>query len=161
MIAGGSGMCVTTFSFTSPDSGLPSTPMHQILEYALKNKENKTRFTLIFANVTEKDILLKEQFDEWEKKYPNTFKAVYTLDKPSEGWKGPTGYVNAELIKQHVAPATLGEKVKVLVCGPPGQVASLAGKKAGYAQGELSGVLKELNYTPEQASTSVSTVTWR
>ena len=42
--------------------------MHQILEYALKNKENKTRFTLIFANVTEKDILLKEQFDEWEKK---------------------------------------------------------------------------------------------
>ncbi|KAI5898869.1 ferredoxin reductase-like protein [Schizophyllum commune H4-8] len=134
MIAGGSGI----------------TPMHQILEYALKNKENKTRFTLIFANVTEKDILLKEQFDEWEKKYPNTFKAVYTLDKPSEGWKGPTGYVNAELIKQHVAPATLGEKVKVLVCGPPGQVASLAGKKAGYAQGELSGVLKELNYTPEQ-----------
>ncbi|KAL1687131.1 hypothetical protein GGG16DRAFT_117259 [Schizophyllum commune] len=81
------------------------TPLHQILEYALKNKENRTHFTLIFAD------------------------AVYTLDKLSEGWKGPTGY-----------------HVRVLVCGPPGQVAALAGKKASYAQGELLGVLKGLNY---------------
>ena len=34
--------------------------------------------------------------------------------------------------------------------GPPGQVASLAGKKDGMKQGELSGILKELGYTPEQ-----------
>lgn len=134
MIAGGSGV----------------TPMHQILEHALPNKENKTRFTLIFANVTEKDILLKEQFDEWEKKYPNTFKAVYTVDQPTDGWTGATGYVNSEMIKKHLAPATLGEKVKVFVCGPPGQVAALAGKKAGYQQGDLSGILKEAGYTPEQ-----------
>ena len=45
--------------------------MHQILEYALKNKENKTRFTLIFANVTPQDILLKEQFDELKAKHPD------------------------------------------------------------------------------------------
>ncbi|KAL1712276.1 hypothetical protein EV715DRAFT_297214 [Schizophyllum commune] len=110
-------------------SGIP--PMHKILEYALKNKENKTGFTPIFVNVTGKDILLKEQFDD-------------------EGWKGPTGYVNAELIEQPLAPATLDEKVKLIVGRPPDQVAALAGKKAGDAQGELLGVSKGLSYTPKQ-----------
>jgi hypothetical protein len=36
--------------------------------------------------------------------------------------------------------------------GPPGQVASIAGKKAGMKQGELKGILKELGYTEDQVS---------
>jgi cytochrome-b5 reductase len=44
----------------------------------------------------------------------------------------------------------LKEKVKIFVCGPPGQVAAIAGKKAGMKQGELGGILKELGYTEEQ-----------
>ncbi|KAI4293680.1 hypothetical protein K525DRAFT_274979 [Schizophyllum commune Loenen D] len=125
MIAGGSGICVPP-PLTSHLTPLqpPHAPDPRVR--ALKNKENKTGFTLIFA--------------------------VYTLNKPSEGWKEPTGYVNAELIKQHLAPAMLDEKVKLIVCRPPGQVAALAGKKAGDAQGELLGVSKGLNYTPKQAS---------
>lgn len=34
--------------------------------------------------------------------------------------------------------------------GPPGQVAAVAGKKAGMKQGELGGILKELGYTEDQ-----------
>lgn len=62
--------------------------MWQILEYALAEKNNKTKFTLIFANVEERDILLREEFEQLKKKYPDTFDVVHTLDKPSEGWKG-------------------------------------------------------------------------
>lgn len=78
--------------------------------------------------------------------------------------------MNADLLKQHIAPPSLGDKVKVFVCGesrcrkvdelkltsvtvtgPPPQVLSLAGKKDGpYKQGELTGVLKELGYTADQ-----------
>jgi hypothetical protein len=36
--------------------------------------------------------------------------------------------------------------------GPPGQVASIAGKKAGMKQGELKGILKELGYTEDQVN---------
>ena len=36
--------------------------------------------------------------------------------------------------------------------GPPPQVAAISGKKAGMAQGELGGVLKELGYTEDQVS---------
>lgn len=81
---------------------------------------------------------------------------------------GPNGYVNGDLIKQHFAPPSLGDKVKVFVCGeqfcrrvggpkltsiagPPPQVLSLAGKKDGPTkQGELAGILKELGYTTDQ-----------
>ncbi|KAL7284920.1 hypothetical protein ACG7TL_000008 [Trametes sanguinea] len=134
MIAGGSGI----------------TPMYQILEHALKDPSNKTRFTLIFANVTEKDILLKEEFDALKAKYPGTFDVVYTVDQASPDWKGPVGFVNRELVSQHLPPPTLGEKAKIFVCGPPGQVAAVAGPKDGMKQGELGGILKQLGYKDDQ-----------
>jgi cytochrome-b5 reductase len=125
-------------------------PLYQVLQHALADNTNKTKFKLIFANVTETDILLREEFDTMKKKYPNNFDVVYVLDKPPANWKGPSGYVSADLIQQHIAPPSLGEKVKVFICGPPPQVASLAGKKDGPRQGELNGVLKELGYTTDQ-----------
>jgi len=134
MIAGGSGI----------------TPMYQIVHHALSDPLNKTKFTLIFANITPGDILLKDEFDALKAKHPDTFNVVYTVDKADGDWKGPTGYVNQELIQQHIAPASLGEKVKVMVCGPPGQVNAIAGKKDGMKQGQVGGILKELGYTEDQ-----------
>ncbi|TFY55315.1 hypothetical protein EVG20_g9366 [Dentipellis fragilis] len=126
------------------------TPLYQILNHALSDPSNKTKFKLIFANVTEDDILLKGEFDAFKKKYPNNFDVVYALDKPSPSWKGYSGYVNAELLKKEIAGPELKEKTKVFICGPPGQVAAIAGKKAGMKQGELGGILKELGYTEDQ-----------
>ncbi|PPQ99512.1 hypothetical protein CVT24_005302 [Panaeolus cyanescens] len=126
------------------------TPLYQVVTHALSDKGNKTKFKLIYSNVTEKDILLREELDALKKKYPNTFDVVYLIDTPVEGWSGPTGYVNADIIKKHVGPADLKEKIKIFVCGPPPQVASIAGKKAGMKQGELGGILKELGYSEDQ-----------
>ncbi|KAI6136185.1 hypothetical protein F5141DRAFT_14210 [Pisolithus sp. B1] len=130
--------------------GTGIAPMYQVLQHVLADKNNKTKFKLLFANISEVDILLRQQLDAMKKKYPDTFDVVYVLDKPSEKWKGPSGYINSDVIKQHIAPPSLGEKVKVFVCGPPPQVSAIAGKKAGRDQGELSGILKELGYTENQ-----------
>ncbi|KAI6163705.1 hypothetical protein EDD17DRAFT_1566368 [Pisolithus thermaeus] len=130
--------------------GTGIAPMYQILQHVLADKNNKTKFRLLFANISEVDILLRQQLDAMKKKYSDTFDVVYVLDKPSEKWKGPSGYINSDLIKQHIAPPSLGEKVKVFVCGPPPQVSAIAGKKAGRDQGELGGILKELGYTENQ-----------
>jgi NAD(P)H-flavin reductase len=54
----------------------------------LAQKDNKTKFKLIFANVEERDILLREEFETMKKKYPENFDCVYTLDKPGKDWKG-------------------------------------------------------------------------
>ncbi|OCB86190.1 cysteine proteinase [Sanghuangporus baumii] len=126
------------------------TPLYQLLTYGLSKPENKTKFTLLFSNVSEKDILLREEFDELAKKFPDKFKVVYYVDKGEKDWKGETGYISKEGVKKHVPGPEKGNKVKIFVCGPPGQVASLAGNKDGMKQGELSGILKELGYTGEQ-----------
>ena len=67
---------------------LSSTPLYQVLTHALSKPENKTKFTLLFSNVSEKDILLKEEFDELAKKFPDKFKVVYYVDKGDKNWKG-------------------------------------------------------------------------
>lgn len=94
-----------------------STPLYQILTHALPDPANKTKFTLIFANLTEEDILLREEFDDLKKKYSDKFDVVYALDKPKEDWKGETGHLTGEVLKKYLAKPELGEKVKVFICG--------------------------------------------
>lgn len=65
---------------------------------------------------------------------------------------GPSGYITPDLVKSHAAKAATdaGDKVKVFVCGPPGQVAAIAGPKDGGKQGPVGGALKELGYEAGQ-----------
>jgi len=126
------------------------TPLYQLLNHALADPTNRTRFTLLYANVSETDILLREELSALERAHPQTLRVVHTLDNPPQGWAGASGYVSRDLIKTHVPPAELGEKVKVFVCGPPGQVLAVAGKKEGMKQGAIGGILKELGYSEDQ-----------
>ncbi|KAK0481484.1 cytochrome-b5 reductase [Armillaria novae-zelandiae] len=94
------------------------TPLYQVISHALPDPTNRTKFTLVYSNVTETDILMRPEIDALQKKYPNKLEVVYALDKPPAGWTGPTGFISKDLLKKHL---------KVFICGPPGQVAALAG----------------------------------
>lgn len=91
--------------------------MFQIIQHALTLPNDKTKITLIFSNVSEKDILVKETLDKWAADHKDRLKVVYALDKGDENWKGETGFVTLDLIKKHLAPPTAEGKVQVLVCG--------------------------------------------
>ncbi|KAF9108129.1 NADH-cytochrome b5 reductase [Mortierella sp. GBA35] len=107
MIAGGTGL----------------TPMLQIIRAVVKNPEDKTIINFIFANVTEEDIILKAELDLLSKKHPQ-FKVQYVLNNPPEGWTGGVGFVNAEMIKEHMpAPAA---DIKILLCGPPPMISAMS-----------------------------------
>ncbi|KAI8146343.1 hypothetical protein BJV82DRAFT_510116 [Fennellomyces sp. T-0311] len=132
MIAGGTGI----------------TPMLQLVRKIFGNKstDDKTKVTLIFANQTEDDILLREELESYAKSYPNRFKVVYALDRPPAKWDGHTGFVSKELIKKYLPKPDTPDSV-IFVCGPDPMLAALAGAKApDKSQGELGGVLKELGY---------------
>ncbi|KAF9190351.1 NADH-cytochrome b5 reductase [Haplosporangium sp. Z 27] len=107
MIAGGTGL----------------TPMLQIIRAIVKNPADKTKVNLIFANVTETDILLRAELDALAAKHPQ-FKVYYVLNTPPEGWTGGVGFVNAEMIKEHI-PAPAGD-IKVLLCGPPPMITAMS-----------------------------------
>jgi len=88
MIAGGTGI----------------TPMLQVVKAVIRGRAagDKTEIDLIFANVTEQDILLREDLDTLAKEDPG-FRVHYVLDRPPEGWTGGVGYVTSEMITVRVS----------------------------------------------------------
>ncbi|WAO89485.1 NADH-cytochrome b5 reductase [Fusarium falciforme] len=107
MIAGGTGI----------------TPMLQIMTAIVRGRSSgdRTKVDFIFANVTEQDILLKDELDSLAKDMG--IRIRYVLDKPPQGWKGGVGYITADMITKWL-PAPSPD-VKILLCGPPPMVGSL------------------------------------
>ena len=132
MIAGGTGV----------------TPMLQVIREILSNPDDHTEVSLVFANVTESDILLRSELDALAYLYPN-FKVYYTLDKPPSGWTGGKGFVSPEMI--HKRMPSPKEDCVVLVCGPKGMLEHICGpKEQKDVQGPLTGLLKAAGYTESQ-----------
>ena len=51
--------------------GTGITPMLQVLEEIARNPKDKTETHLVFANVSGKDVLMKETIDKLVKEHPN------------------------------------------------------------------------------------------
>ena len=133
MVAGGTGI----------------TPMLQVVDEILADKTDKTKVSLVFANVSEADILLKKEIDARAAADPARFKVYYVVDKASSWfWNGGVGYVNETMLKEHM-PSPSAESM-VYVCGPPPMYKAICGPKGTKedpkAQGELGGLLAKLGY---------------
>lgn len=130
--------------------GTGITPMYQLTRAIFSNPDDKTKVSLIFGNISEEDILLRQEWEKLEKEFPNRFKAYYTLDKPPKSWKQGKGFITKELLKE-VLPDPKSDNIKVFVCGPPGLYKAISGvKPSPQDQGDLTGLLKELGYEKDQ-----------
>ncbi|KAL9559685.1 hypothetical protein MBANPS3_000308 [Mucor bainieri] len=134
MIAGGTGI----------------TPMLQLIKkiFHEDSPDKNVKVSLIYANQTEQDILLKDELDKVAKEHPDRFKVVYALDKAPENWTGISGYVNKEVIQEHL-PSPQAEDSVIFVCGPPPMMKSIAGETVLMSQGKFGGILKELGYSKD------------
>lgn len=110
--------------------------MLQIIKAILKDPEDTTKVSLLFANQTEDDILVRSEL-EWLAKQNDHFSLWYTLDRAPEGfqlhiyiipsipcslsfspgWTYSSGFVNDEMIASHLPPP--GKDTLILMCGPP------------------------------------------
>jgi len=95
-------------------------PLYQLIRAICEDKTDNTEISLIYANRSEGDILMKQQLDRFSKASGGRFKVHYMLDHPGEGWTGGTGYINKDVLEQRMPKA--GPDTKVLLCGPPGMV---------------------------------------
>lgn len=133
--------------FVAGGSGI--TPIYQLTRAILNNPEDKTKISLVYANNTEEDILLRKEFEDLEKQYPGRFQKIFTVSKINSGSEGTLekGYVTKALIGKIWPGKEPGQKV--LVSGPPAMTEAVAGAKgmAGWTQGSIGGVLKELGYS--------------
>lgn len=108
MIAGGTGI----------------TPMLQIIRAVIRGRErgDKTELDLIFANVKENDILLREDLDALTRQDPS-FRVHYCLNEPPSGWMGSVGFVTGDIIKANMPPPA--NDIKIMMCGPPPMIGVL------------------------------------
>ncbi|GAV56085.1 hypothetical protein ZYGR_0AZ02570 [Zygosaccharomyces rouxii] len=122
LVAGGSGI----------------TPILQVLNEVVTTPEDVTKVSLIYANETENDILLKDELDELAEKYPH-FEVNYVVNRPTGNWKGFRGYVSQEML-QKCLPAPAVDN-RLFICGPSGMndlVLELANKIGWRFSGEES-----------------------
>eukprot|EP00243_Klebsormidium_subtile_P004238 TRINITY_DN18069_c0_g1_i1.p1 TRINITY_DN18069_c0_g1~~TRINITY_DN18069_c0_g1_i1.p1 ORF type:complete len:353 (-),score=92.03 TRINITY_DN18069_c0_g1_i1:246-1304(-) len=130
--------------------GTGITPMLQVIQQILKNPNDKTQVSLIYANNTEDDILLKNQLDQYAKEHPN-FKVFYVVGKPKHkaSWEGGVGFVSKEQVQKYL-PGPSDDSL-IMVCGPPGFMKHISGdKKSPKDQGEVEGLLQDLGFKKEQ-----------
>ncbi|KAI4564311.1 hypothetical protein MJT46_010109 [Ovis ammon polii x Ovis aries] len=111
------------------------TPMLQLIRCVTRRPSDKTVMSLIFANQTEEDILMRNELEEVARTHPMQFNLWYTLDRPPVDWKYSSGFITKDMIKEHL-PAP-GESTLILVCGPPPLIQTAAHpnlKKLGYTK---------------------------
>lgn len=119
MIAGGTGI----------------TPMLQLIRAVLGDPHDTTKLSLLFANQTEEDILLRDELEDFRDQHPKRFSLWYTIDRagprntsgytwralsPSlhrSEWQYSQGFVNETIISEHLFPPS--DETMVFMCGPP------------------------------------------
>ena len=124
--------------------------MRKVFDSETPSADKDSKFTLIFANTTEEDILFKDELDNLQKEHPERFNVHYVLEKPPQGWTGHTGYVTEELAKD-LLPKPDFESSIIFVCGPPPFMEAISGdKNPDKSQGTLRGFLKSLGYIQDR-----------
>jgi nitrate reductase (NAD(P)H) len=86
--------------------GTGITPAFQIIKFALdKDPNGACRFVLLFANKTERDILLRKELDELAVAHPDRLHLHYTISEPPmecpndyHCWAGSIGRVNDAMV---------------------------------------------------------------
>ncbi|XP_061662212.1 NADH-cytochrome b5 reductase 3-like [Syngnathoides biaculeatus] len=118
MIAGGTGV----------------TPMLQIITAVVKDPQDPTVCHLLFANQTEKDILLRPELEEIQVNNPERFKLWFTVDRAPAGWEYSEGFISEAMVREHLPPPSAD--TLVLMCGPPPMIQFACNPnldKAGHA----------------------------
>lgn len=65
--------------------GTGITPMLQLITAVFRDPEDQTCLSLLFANQSEDDILVREELEAVQQQHPDRFKLWYTVDRPTEG----------------------------------------------------------------------------
>jgi len=103
-------------SFGMIAGGTGITPMYQVALAVLADEDERTTLSLIAANLSEEDILLRKELDQLASKFPDRFKVYHVVNTAPAGWKGGVGFVSADIIRAQLpAPA---DDIMILRCGP-------------------------------------------
>mmetsp|Transcript_52754 Transcript_52754/g.97640 ORF Transcript_52754/g.97640 Transcript_52754/m.97640 type:complete len:902 (-) Transcript_52754:90-2795(-) len=99
--------------------GTGLTPCYQVLNAILRNPADKTKVSLLYANQSPSDILMRDTLEKLAQEHGDRFKLWFTVDRVPEGeqWSFDRGFISEEMIRDHMFPA--GDDTLTFMCGPP------------------------------------------
>ncbi|MGE5188197.1 MAG: ferredoxin--NADP reductase [Betaproteobacteria bacterium] len=100
--------------------GIGITPFMSIIKNAT-DKRLGSQITLFYGCRTEKDIVFKKELEESTKTNKN-LKLVFLITEPSPQWRGETGIITADLVKEELPDY---KENMFYTCGPPGMVTAM------------------------------------
>ena len=112
MIAGGTGI----------------TPMYQVIQTALADPEDTTKFHLIYANQVNVGIMLVDELDAMQKAHPDRLTIEYVVDRKAadvvDARSYSVGFITKDTIEERICKVAGGQSQVELVClcGPPGMI---------------------------------------
>jgi len=123
--------------------GAGITPIYSLTKGVLSDEQDKTRIQLVWGVNGTRDIVLKNELEALEQRYPDRLRVTYCVsgaegkpEAPSLGAeeKFKKGYVDKSVLREAIECCEKGsfgdEKgTKVWLCGPPAMEDSVAGKQ--------------------------------
>jgi len=100
--------------------GIGITPFISMCQYAT-DKALDCKITLFYACRTSSDIVFRSEFEQLATKNPN-IKILFVLSQPEPEWKGATGHINVDMIKQALPDF---KEYTFYSCGPPPMVKAM------------------------------------
>ncbi|KAK4701549.1 cytochrome-b5 reductase, partial [Phenoliferia sp. Uapishka_3] len=135
--------------------GTGITPAYQLLETVLA-KPNPPNISIIYASSSPSNIYLQTPMNAFSAQHPDKLSVTYVVDKLDPGMKetacGPiVGRLNTKIVGDVIGRGGGSGRRVVVVCGPDGMVAHVAGPRArNLSQGPVGGILGELGYTSQE-----------
>ena len=102
--------------------GIGITPIRSILKYLIDNKVEGEKIFL-YGNLSVEETAYREEIRQWEDQDPD-LSVIHVLEKPPEGWNGPTGFITRKIIEDNVPDL---ENRTFYVSGPPPMVNAVSG----------------------------------
>lgn len=96
--------------------GTGLTPGFQVMQAICRDPEDTTEVYLLYANQSPDDILMREELEKMAASRPGQIKIWYTVDRPSEAWEYSSGFIDENMLRDHMPEA--GVDSFVGMCGP-------------------------------------------
>ena len=100
--------------------GIGITPFMSYCKNAT-DKDLNSKITLFYGCRTPEDLAFRKEFEDLAQKNKN-LKLVLVVNQPTPAWKGATGIINADLIKQQLPDY---KENMYYTCGPPPMVEAM------------------------------------
>jgi len=109
---------VKTFLMICAGSGI--TPIYQVLQAVMRDRNDGTRCVVLDGNRSFEDILCKAELDAFAKDPQAKCEMICTLTKAPDDWTGLRGRIDAPLLKKHAERKAYGggDEAMALICGP-------------------------------------------